>query len=196
MAATCDAPLTLESLVAYVAGEPADDAFEEHFFGCESCSARLAAVQALRGGIGDLVRRGKVTASVTSDLVDRASAEGVRIRTYRLSPNEAVACTAAPEDDFVLIRLAIPDVSDAVSADLVSDVTNLDDGSMWSRQAEDLIVDRSSNEIVFLFSGDQIRSVPRSRWRMEARVRGGSGERTLGPYTLDHTPWERLSSPS
>lgn len=193
--APCRSSTPLEELVAYLAGEPVDESFEEHLFECAVCARRLEVIQELRRGVVDLVRRGCVTAAVTGTLIDRAESDGVRIRSYRVSPNETVACTAAPEDDFVLIRLAVPEASDAESADLVSNVTNLDDGTAWSRKAEGLVVDRSAGEIAFLFSGRQIRSVPRSRWTMEARVRGHSGERRLGPYTLEHTPWARLTTP-
>jgi hypothetical protein len=191
---TCGAPLGLEELAAYVTGElPAEAAerIEEHYFGCARCAHRLEGVQALGQGVRELLRGGLVSVAATDALVGHAGASGINLRMYRLAPGEQVACTAAPGDDFVVIRLGLA-IDAMESVDVTAEVLDVDAGRAESRLTEDVTVDRAAGEIVYLYAGDLVRSLPRTRWTMHAQVRGPAGARTVGPYVLNHTPWERL----
>jgi hypothetical protein len=63
-------------------------------------------------------------------------------------------------------------------------------GTTSTMVRSDVVVDRDTGELIYLHPADQIRALPRTLWTMEARVRGPRGERSLGPFTLDHTPWD------
>jgi hypothetical protein len=194
MTRRCPDPVSLSDLVAWERGELApavSDRVEEHVFGCGDCTRRLEAVAALGAGIWDLVAAGAVPASVTGGLVSEAGKKGLTLRTYRLAPGESVACTAGPDDDFVVVRLGV-EVEEGESVDLVADVVDLESGGHDRQVTEDVSVDPATREVVYLYPGDTIRALPRSRWSVTARVRGTKGERHLGPYTLNHTPWEQL----
>jgi hypothetical protein len=196
MSEPCLQPLSLEELVDYERGEltpAASDRIEEHFFACGNCARRLETISRVGAGVADLVREGRLSASVTVQLLDDARERGVRLRSYRLAPGESVACTAGPTDDFVVIRLVV-DVEEGESVDVASEVQNLETGEGWSQTTEDVAVDRRGGELVYAFAGDRVRSLPRTRWTMRAQVHGPRGDRQLGPYILDHTPWKQLSA--
>jgi hypothetical protein len=193
--ARCPSPLALEELIAWERGEldPAtEERIEEHVFSCAACSRDVEALHDLAAGIRGVVAAGAVPAAVTGDLVEGAEERGLRLRSYRLAPGESVACTAAPEDHFVVLRLGL-DVDEDESVDVVADFTDLETGTRETRVNEDVVVDRGLREVVYLQPGAFVRSLPRSRWVVTARARGPEGERQLGPYTFDHTPWEQLT---
>jgi hypothetical protein len=50
-------------------------------------------------------------------------------------------------------------------------------------------VDLERGEVVFAESGDVIRALPASRATIRLYGTGAAGERTIGEYTLLHTPW-------
>jgi hypothetical protein len=191
----CIAPLPLEELIAYQAGE-LDEAtvsrLEEHFFGCAFCTRRIEEVVKLGAAIAEVMRRGLVSSSVTADLLERGVQRGLAVRSYALAAGEVVACTIAPHDDFVAIRLAIK-VADDEDVDLDVNWTALASGETQDRSLRAVALDRKAQEIVLLFSGDMVRSVPRSRWTMQAVAHSAGGVRRVGPYTLEHTPWDQLA---
>jgi hypothetical protein len=191
-APACLAPLPLEELVAYERGDAAEaeERVEEHWFACARCAAALEAVAALGSEIAALVRSGGATASVPASLVARAEREGVRVRTYRLAPGEVVPCSAAPEDDYVAIRLA-GEYGRAERVDVSLEATALAGGERQAQRLEDVPVDRSAGELVLLYPAAFIRGLPRSRVRYEVRgVGAGAASHLLGTYHLDHSPWE------
>jgi hypothetical protein len=49
--------------------------------------------------------------------------------------------------------------------------------------------DRAHDEIVLIWPGDRLRSLPKQSIAIEVRARGPSGERSLATYALHHTPW-------
>ncbi|MBX3468146.1 MAG: hypothetical protein KF878_14840 [Planctomycetes bacterium] len=190
---SCGAPLSLEALLAYRQGELDDAAageVEEHYFACAACAAALAWLEGLGAAVAGLVGVGAVSAAVTGALVERAAAQGLRVRTYRLAPGGRVACTAAPEDDLVALRLAV-DAPEGEGVDLVAEVVDAASGARFTRRTDDVVVDRVAGEAVLVHAGAQIRAFPRTRWELELRTRGPA-PRALGAYTLEHTPWEEL----
>jgi hypothetical protein len=195
MNAPCRSPISLEALIAYERREltAGDEArVEEHFFDCGSCAARLASVSRLGASIKTLVEQGAIASTVTERLIDQAAASGFHLRRYRLAPNEQVACTAAPEDDFVVTWLSLV-VSPDERVDVVSEIIDVGSGATQTRVAEDVVVDRSAGAVVMLSPGSVIRALPRTRWVVRARAIGPRGERWIGPYTFDHTPYDELA---
>lgn len=193
----CPTPLPLEALIAYERKELAarDEAqLEEHFFGCASCAAKLAMVSRLGASIQELVEHGGVASTVTERLVEQAAEAGLQLRRYRLGPNEQVACTVAPDDDFVVTRLDLQVARDE-QVDVVSEYTDLASGATQTHLSEDVAVDRREGAVVILTPGSVIRSLPRTRVVLRARAVGPEGqERWIGPYTFDHTPYRELGT--
>lgn len=186
----CADSIELSKLIEYVSRELGTDeeaAFEEHFFTCPDCTARLTMLADLGDGIAALAGSGSLFASVTQTVLDRATASGLKLRSYRLEPDESVACTIAPDDDANVIRL----VADFAGVDQV----DLDVFSVEGEQAtptehlEDLAVDQDSNELVLVYPGAAIRALPQCTFRLELTGRGEGQQRRLGTYTLNHSPW-------
>lgn len=190
----CLEPLSLENLVAYHLGElpQAHEAdVELHFFACPTCTRRLEAIAGLRQGVIEAVRQGRVRASLTDDFVRRITRAGLRVRTYVVAPGERVPCTAAPNDDFVVLRLAV-EADDSEALDLTIEGRFHETGTHVTFDLPDVVRDPSAGQLVLLFPGDVIRSHPRSTWDYRIRVRSPTGVRTVGPYVTDHTPWDEL----
>jgi anti-sigma factor RsiW len=197
----CRTPLALAELVAYERGELAvvdAERVEAHYFACAGCTRRLETVAALGAAIAGLFRAGRVSASVTAELLARATAGGLAVRSYRLAPGQIVACTAGPTDDFIAMRFGLTDLADgeAESVDLLAEILDVASGERRTQLTENVPVDHAEREIVYAWSAALVRTLPRTRWTMQARIRGPHGERTLGPYTLDHTPWDQLVEPA
>jgi hypothetical protein len=195
--AYCTAKVAWEELMAYQLGElpeAREQALEEHYFTCPQCTQRLTLLNELRQGVLGLVREGLVSASVTQALLVRALKQGLNIRSYRVECGEPVACTAGPEDHFVAIRLALP-LMPAGAVDIAVHWLALDSDATEERVVRDVPVDQTAGEVLWLFSGEQIRRVPRSRWSMQLMVKQPAGEVNVGPYSLNHTPWEELVEP-
>jgi hypothetical protein len=191
---TCVQPLPIADLIDYSLGElepPQESAVEEHLFSCETCTRALEAVVRLGTDIARAVSTGQTIAPVSEALVRRAAARGAQIRQYNLAPGDAVACTAAPGDTFVTLRLSVP--LDGVSGVAVETAfEDLASGQRSSHRLDDVPVDAIARQVVLLFPGRTIRAYPRSRWTMHLdAVKDGTDVR-LGPYMLDHTPWEQL----
>jgi anti-sigma factor RsiW len=178
---------SLDSMIAYALGEPAagdTDALERHFFGCAACAAEMSLISSLGAGVRELTRRGRVTALATVGAVERARAEGARVRVYRLRPGETVDCTIARDDTFVVTRL-VADLAGAPQVDVQVQATV---GGVDQPPAvfEDVAADRESGELVFLWSGEYVKSLPAVVIRM--RVLGRREGSVIGEYTLNHAP--------
>lgn len=198
MSQTCAEPLSLKELIAYDLDELAEaevERVEAHYFACPICTERLSALQDLGDDLRRVVRQGKVTVTVPVAFVDSARARGLKVRRYDLDAGQQVACTVAPDDDFVAICLGVH-AEQAGRVDIAVEWTNHDTAVDTSGLVEDVLVDRGARQVVLLFSGDQVRSFPLSQWRMEARIHPGRDDglepRSFGPYVLNHTPWHRL----
>jgi hypothetical protein len=83
----------------------------------------------------------------------------------------------------VLARLSA-DLRDVTRRDLISRV---DEGP--EDRLPDLPFDRSSGEVILAPSADVLRSRPAQVERMRLLAVGPEGDRLLGEYTFDHTPW-------
>lgn len=184
-AAPCLAPLDERELVAYWLGElgETDEArIDEHLLGCGRCSARLAGLVALAGGIREAFRAGRLQAVVSDALVRRLAAQGLHVREYRVARNGAVDCTVAPGDDFVISRLEAP-LAGVGRLDLVIHAPGLPE-----EVREDIPFDAARGEVVMSADVPRLRAMPSHRLRFELVAVDDDGRRLIGEYTFNHTP--------
>lgn len=186
MTQPCPRPVSDEALLDWWAGElPAAGrpGLERHLFSCPACSRRAEALAAIAGGVRGLVRAGELPAVLLPGAERRLLREGRRVREYRVPPGGSVQCTVGPDDDVVLARLGA-DLQGVTRLDLVARV---DDGP--EQRLADVPFDPAAGELVFAPSADELRARPAHVERLRLVAVGPRGERLLGEYTFDHTPW-------
>ncbi|MEJ2077943.1 MAG: hypothetical protein P8020_19255 [Acidobacteriota bacterium] len=181
--------LPLSDLVDYLLGElsPADERrVEEIFFEDEASTRLLELIESIREGIRDLVTQAYAGGVVNLSMVQKMRQSGLTLREYRLTPGATVSCKAGPED-FVLVRLATGFGS---AADVTVDVDfrDLETNRTAPTLSRPVEVDREADEILLIFTGEEVRSYPRSLWTLRVHGRTASGETEFGPFILDHTP--------
>jgi hypothetical protein len=121
---------------------------------------------------------------VTKAMIDRMTADGLRIRHYRASPGDVVPCTVAPDDDVVATYLEAP-VEGVQRVDLVlSDAT----GALLSR-TDDVPVDAATGEVVYVMAGNFVHTMPASAnpLHVELWAHDADKPRRLARYTFQHT---------
>jgi hypothetical protein len=183
----CAGPIPLGTLLEYWLGE-LDEAREgrldEHLLGCCDCSANLQSLVDIAGEVRAAVRAGAVHAVLTDAFLKRLAAQGLRLREYRVPHNGSVYCTVAPEDDLLITRLDAP----------LAGVERLDlerlrgEGEILER-LRDVPFDAAAGEVVIAERMERMRALPASTLRMRLLAVGPSGERLVGEYTFNHTPW-------
>jgi hypothetical protein len=183
----CASPIPLGTLLEYWLGE-LDDAREahldEHLLGCGHCSANLQSLVDIAGEVRAAVRAGAVHAVLTDAFLKRLAAQGLRLREYRVPHNGSVYCTVAPEDDLLITRLDAP----------LAGVERLDlerlrgEGEILER-LRDVPFDAAAGEVVIAERMERMRALPASTLRMRLLAVAPSGERLVGEYTFNHTPW-------
>src|SRR5215831_11133163 len=117
---SCPTPLNAATLADYWLGllpKHEEELLEEHLFACEDCNARLSEIIALADGIRKLARDGSLRMVVSETFLERAAAEGMRIRQYAPPRGGKVDCTVTLEDDLLIGRLAA-DFSESRRIDL------------------------------------------------------------------------------
>ena len=95
-------------LVDYWAGDlPEGDAssLEEHLFVCNDCAQHLADIESLTRALGQVIRGARFGAIVTEAVLNRLARDGVRVRTFTLSPGDVVPCAVWNDDDVMAVRL-------------------------------------------------------------------------------------------
>ena len=186
---SCASPLAEGLVLEWWAGElEASDArrVERHLLSCGSCSARAELLPAVAEGLRSLVRKGRVPAVLSPIVVERLQRDGRRIREYRVAPGGSVQCTVAPDDDVVLARLAV-DLAGVARVDLVRRVNDEPEVRLV-----DLPFDPAAVELIFAPPTDVLVASPAGVERMRLLAVGPQGDRLLGEYTFNHTPWPGL----
>ena len=189
-AQSCAEPLSSDLLVAYWQGELTEseaERVEAHYLSCGACASRLDALAGVVTGVAQLMRGGRVLGFTTVAVLERAAADGIKIGTYRLEPGQSARCTIRPLDDCNALRLPLALRSiERVDLDLV----RLEAGQETSRlHFDDVVLDREREEIVLLYPGDLLRELPEATLEIAAHAVGARERRTLGRYTLFHSPW-------
>jgi hypothetical protein len=183
----CTTPITLDTLAGYWLGEldaGAEAPVAEHLLGCEHCSAALQRLVDLGDGIRALTSRGLLRTVVSDDFVKRLADGGLRVREYAVARNGSVNCTVAPDDDVVISRLQAP-LADVERLDLLV----LDAAGGAAERLQDIPFDRATVEVVLAANVQQLRRLPRMVMRMRLVAVERGGQRVLGDYSFDHTPW-------
>ena len=184
---SCPSPPSLSALVDFWLDEmppAAVAATEEHLLQCDDCTRRLGRLAQIDLGTRDLVRRGGVPLVLTPTLLARFEQDGVRIRQHRVEPGGLTHCTAGPDDDLIGVTL-----QGEFRADERVDLVYVEGPDVLLGRRPDVPVDLQRGEVVFVERGDAIRALPAGRVRIVLCGVSPSGERTIGEYTLLHTPW-------
>ena len=176
--------VALADLTDYAAGELStaeSSALEEHLFACAACSARAAEFDRLVRAIPPAVRSAEVTGFVTDAVLNRLSREGVRVRTYALSPGDVVPCAVWEDDEVMALRMR-------------GDLRGSTEFTLSQRIAGNEVVHAtgqvaagSRGEIIYALPAAWVRELPVTEVEvlLTATEEGGA-ERPVGSYTLVH----------
>jgi hypothetical protein len=183
----CQSPVPLESLVDYWSGASTTgdaERIEDHVFSCDSCSRRLSNVASLARGIVRVSgRRGGVHTGATESMVARFATDGLHMRHYRAQPGERIACTVGADDDLLITYLRA-DLSNVERVDMV-----LRSQGRLIERIEDAPVDATTGQVIYTLSGDVARTFPAMSIDVELISIDKNGERKLGTYRFEHTPF-------
>ena len=178
----CDR-LGLADLTDYAAGELPEAeaaAIEEHLFSCAECGARAAELDALVRAIGPAVRSAEVGGFVTDAVLNRLAREGVRVRTYALSPGAVVPCAVWNDDELMALRLR-GDFAGAGELTLSQRVAGTEVSRVTGRVAAS-----SHGEIIYTIPAASVRQLPVVEIEVLLTASEGGAEREIGSYTLVH----------
>jgi glycine/D-amino acid oxidase-like deaminating enzyme len=162
----------------------AETAADEHLIQCAECSQRLQWIAEVGAAAQGLFRRARVPLAVTPALLARLEQDGVRIRHHRVEAGGHTHCTAGPDDDLVGLTLR----GEFRTGERI-DLVYLEAPEFLRERRMDLPVDRERGEVVLVERGDAIRALPAQRVRIGLYGVSPSGERSIGEYTLLHSPW-------
>lgn len=183
----CKNPIEFSALIEYWLGElddAAGECIDEHVLGCAECSARLAQLVALGGGIRAAFQQGVVRAFVTDGFVKRLAERGVHIREYYVPCNGSVNCSVAPGDEVLVARLEAP-LAGVGRVDAISYLTD-----MPPEVFRDIPFDAAMGEVVVTPKIARIRVLPPHRHRIQLLAVDSQGERVIGDYTFNHAPFK------
>jgi len=182
----CPDPIDAAILADYWLGLLAgagEEAVEEHLLACDDCGARLREVIALADGVRSLAREGSLRMVVSDTFLQRAAAQGLRIREYAPPRGGGVQCTVTAEDDILIGRLAA-NLSGVKRVDLCF----CDERGVEQVRFPDIPVHPGASSVTFQESITAAKAAP--SYKMIARLvsldEAGS-ERVLGEYTFNHT---------
>lgn len=187
----CARPLEDPVLIEWWTGElhgPERRFVEEHLLGCDSCSARARVLSFLAEGVASLVRTGRIQTVVTAEVVERMRREGRKVREYRVNAGGGVQCTVAPDDDFLVARLQ----ASLEPGDRLDLLSRIDDGP--ELRIPDLPCIAGASEVIVAEPVDEIGARPAHVERLRLVAVGAKGERLVGEYTFNHTPWPGAAS--
>ena len=182
----CNSRASLMDLLAYRLGEmdqASEARFEEHLFGCEECSGRLARLEKLASANRHELREGRLSALLPASFILRLKDDGVRVREYRMGPGGSINCTITPEDDLVVTHLQAK-LANVRRLDVI-----IEEGEGGSRsRLADVAFDPASDAVVLFPASADVRKLGVATLRVELIAVGDDTERLLGRYTLNHSP--------
>jgi hypothetical protein len=170
-------------LADYAAGGLAEGeaaAIEDHLFSCADCGARAAEFDALVRAIGPAVRAGEIGGFLTDAVLNRLAREGVRVRTYALSPGTVVPCAVWDDDVLMALRLR----GDFGSAGELT-VSHRVAGTEVSR-ATGHVPPGSPGEIIYASPAAWVRQLPAVEVEILLNASERGEARPIGRYTLVH----------
>jgi len=175
--------IALADLTDYAAGElpeSAAAAIDEHLFSCAECATRAAEFDALVRTIRPAVTSAEVGGLVTDAVLNQLSREGVRVRTYALSPGAIVPCAVWDDDELMALRLRA-DFGGASEFTLTQRVA----GTEVIRATGQLAAG-AHGEIIYALSAAWVRQLPVVEVEVLLTAHDGDEERPIGSYTLVH----------
>jgi hypothetical protein len=181
-AARCER-VALADLTDYAAGELPEAeaaAIEEHLFSCPDCARRAGELDALVRAIPPAVRSGDVGGFVTDAVLNQLQREGVRVRSFVVSPGDIVPCAVWDDDELMVLRLRA-DFGDATEFTLSQRVA----GNEVIR-ATGQLTPSSQGEIIFATPAAWVRELPVVEVEVLLTEHEGVGDRAIGSYTLAH----------
>lgn len=173
-----------EVLTDYLTGGLTPDeeaAFEAHLFMCEDCTRVLDERRRLVNGIRLAARADFAGGLVTDAMLNRWAREGVRIRTYALSPGDVVPCAIWDGDDVMVARLR-GDFARLSNLTLVQRM-----GEQEPRVLTGIPVAAEAGEIIYAAPAAPLRELPSLDVELTIRAGAPDAERTIGTYTLRHS---------
>ena len=179
----CAVPL--QDVVAYWLDEldaAAGQRFEEHYFECAACSARLAELAAMSTAIRGELLQGRFGFVLPAAFVRRVKAAGLRVREYSLAPGASVDCTVTPDDDLVAAYLHAP-LAGVRRLDVV-----VDDPLLGRARACDVAFDPAAPSIAAVPSVAFLRTLRHHEQRVQLVAVDGVDERVIGDYAFKHYP--------
>ncbi|HWJ07255.1 MAG TPA: hypothetical protein VNS57_15880 [Steroidobacteraceae bacterium] len=174
-----------QALLAWWLGEL--DEHEEarldgHLLACATCAAVLREIVALGRAIRGAGPRGGFSAVLPRLFIERLKSDGLQVREYELEPGGSVACTVTGDDDLVVSYLRVP----------LRGVDRLDllvhDPVLGTLRLDDVPFDPASGGVAVVPDIAHLRTLGRSRHRMQLVAVEGAAERVLADYTFDHSP--------
>jgi anti-sigma factor RsiW len=181
-AAGCER-IALDDLTDYVAGELSDAeaaALEEHLFSCSECAALAAEFEAFVRALRPAVRSAEVGGFVTDAVLNRLAREGVRVRTYALSPGGVVHCAVWEDDEIMALRLR-GDVGTASEFTMSQRVAGTEVARVTAQ-----VPASPEGELIYIEPAARIRQLPVVEVQVLLTAHEGSEERAIGTYTLFH----------
>lgn len=177
------ARIALAELTDYVVGELPEAeaaAIEEHLFSCADCGARAAELDALVRAIRPAVRSAEVGGFVTDAVLNRLSRDGVRVRTYALSPGAIVPCAVWDDDELMALRLR-GDFGDASEFTLTHRIADTE-----VSRATGQVAASSHGEIIYAVPATWVRQLPVAEVAVLLTANESGQDRPIGSYTLVH----------
>jgi hypothetical protein len=173
----------LADLIDYAARELPESeaaAFEEHLFSCPDCGARAAEFDTLVRAIGPAVRSGKVGGFVTDAVLNQLSREGIRVRTFALSPGDVVPCAVWDDDELIAMRLRA-DAGGASEFSLKQRVAGSE-----VLYATGHVAASPQGELIYVLPASWVRQLAAVDLEVVLSAHEGGEERPIGNYRLLH----------
>ena len=154
-------------------------AIEDHLFTCADCGARAAELDALVRATRLAVRSAEVGGFVTDAVLNRLARDGVRVRSFALSPGAIVPCAVWDDDELMALRLR-GDFGGASEVTLSQRVG----GNEVSRTTGHVAA--SHGEIICALPAAWVRQLAVVEVEVLLTAHDGGEERAIGSYTLVH----------
>lgn len=170
-------------LADYAAGDlPGEEtaAVEDHLFSCPSCASRAGELDALIGTIGAAVRSAGVGGFVTDAVLNKLARDGVRVRSYVLTPGAVVPCAVWEGDEVMALRLRA-DLGDVTEVTLSQRIAGTE-----VIRATSAVSANAGGEVIYTLSAAWVRELPVVDVEVLLTARSGDEERPLGRYLLEH----------
>ena len=175
--------LSVADLTDYLAGEVTEAetaAIEGHLFICAACAERAAELDAVVRGVKAALRSGEVDGFMTEAMLNRLSREGVRVRSFTLSPGDVVPCAVWEGDELMALRLR-GDFGEATDVTLVQRQAGTEVRRISAPLARD-----AGDEVIVATSAALVRQLPVVELDLVLLARVGGEDRTVGRYRLVH----------